>query len=242
MLSMLATPSLPSSCEICARWPAASICTDCRTAHARLVSRCTSCALSVATGLDRCLACRTSARPLLDRVWARVDYHYPWADLVADYKFKGNMGLASHMADLMLESEEAQRLLGSCDVLIPIPLAPSRFRERGFNQALALTQQLKKQSGCAAVIDPHVLKRLETRVQQHTLDRTHRHEHAQRAMQVSPGHASRVAGRRVLLIDDIMTTGATLEAAGKVLHKFGTQKVSAMVFARTPAPDPDDME
>jgi ComF family protein len=116
------------------------------------------------------------------------------------------------------------------DALIPIPLSLKRLSERGYNQSLILSQKLSAQK-----THPNSLLRMRHTAAQSTLSRQQRLTNLNGAFAVSPFKSAELRGQRVMLIDDVMTSGATLQAAAQVLKQAGAVQVSALVFARTPA-------
>jgi len=127
-------------------------------------------------------------------------------------------------------------LLAHADLLAPIPLSASRLRERGYNQAWELIRHIKRHAPKQQNAIANLLLRTETDHLQHTLPRDERFAHARAILRANPKHRPAMQGAHVLLVDDVMTTGATLEAAAHTLLEAGAAKVSAMVFARTPPP------
>jgi len=168
-------------------------------------------------------------------VVARVDFGYPWDAWIRAFKFRQQPGLAGALADLWLDDPAVPELLVDADAWLPIPLAPSRLAERGYNQAWTLMRALGRRA-----TTPPAETRLLTRAADapvlHHLGRVDRLAQADSLFQISPALRDRVRGRRLLLVDDIMTTGATLRAATLVLQAAGASRVSALVFARTPPP------
>ena len=116
------------------------------------------------------------------------------------------------------------------DVLIPIPLSSERLSERGFNQSLVLSQQLSREK-----THPNSLLRMRNTLAQSSLPRQQRLTNLKGAFAGAPFMAAKLRGQRILLIDDVMTSGATLNAAAQVLKQAGAVHVAALVFARTPA-------
>lgn len=137
------------------------------------------------------------------------------------------------MATMMMDIPGLDELFHAADGLIPIPLARSRLVERGYNQSWELIKQLRRYTGLQGYAD--ALTRLETAQLQHTLSLDERRQHAQRALAIDASHPSRWEGGHWVLVDDVMTTGATLHAAAELLQRHGARQVSALVFARTPS-------
>ena len=217
---------LPSQCAVCETWPAQRLCDACISRFARPQPRCRSCALPLPGGALDCGRCVLSP-PLLERCVAAVDYGYPWAGVLAQFKFRRDPGWAAALARLMRSAPWAEPLLDAADWLVPVPLSVSRLRERGFNQAWELARQLhpdKAQSG--------LLLRVRTAETQHALGRSARLHNLQGAFAADPLKSTQLRGKRVLLIDDVMTTGATLHAAAGALRNAGVCSVSALVLAR----------
>lgn len=233
MRSLLRGLQWPASCDVCGHWPSAPVCANCRNAHAPLQSRCPSCALRLAPGLTRCHRCQTEPPPAWRTVHARVDYGYPWSGLVQGLKFQRQTGWAAPLAELMLECPDALTTLGRVDVVAPIPLTPARLVTRGYNQAWELVRALRRRTDLPPAW-PDLLSRDGSTAAVHTLPRQARHDATRHAFTVTEHHAHRMHGAHVLLVDDVMTTGATLAAATRAVLEAGAASVSGWVFARTP--------
>lgn len=157
-------------------------------------------------------------------------YVWPWTSLIAQFKFQGQASWARHFALLMQNAPFAADAIEQADALIPIPLSFQRLAERGYNQSLMLSQKLSSKK-----THPHSLLRMRHTLAQSSLPRPERLTNLNGAFAVAPLMASKLRGQRVMLIDDVMTSGATLEAAAQVLKQAGAAHVCALVFARTPA-------
>ncbi len=226
-LQRLAT-STPSRCAICGAWPASALCEACVARFAQPQARCMRCALPVPPGVSTCGACLRESPPL-DACFAAVTYAYPWSGLVGRFKFEGEPGWANGLASLMQAVPGVVAAVRKADVVIPLPLAPTRLAERGFNQALQLARQL-----APGKTDARLLLRLRETVVQTSLDRLDRAKNVKGAFGVEPLRAGEVRGVSVLLVDDVMTSGASLHAAASALRAAGASHVCAAVFARTP--------
>jgi len=113
------------------------------------------------------------------------------------------------------------------DVIVPVPLHPARRRERGFNQAELLARSLSRLTGLPVML---VLERVRYTTTQTAFDRTERMENLRNAFRLRP--ARNVRGSRVLLVDDVLTTGSTLSECARVLKESGASSVHAATAAR----------
>lgn len=220
--------SIPSQCAVCHAWPARRVCDDCVARFAAPCPRCATCALPVPAGLAQCGACVRHPPPI-DACLAAVDYGYPWAQVLAGFKFQADPGWAGTLAGLLRQAPGVEPALAAADLLVPVPLSRERLRERGFNQALLLARALAP--GKART---RTLLRTRDTPAQHSLPRDRRLRNLRGAFAVEPALAPELAGRRVVLLDDVMTTGATVQAAARVLREAGAVHITALAVARTP--------
>lgn len=232
----------PSSCEVCNAWPATPVCPACEERHARLRKRCPGCALWLAPGLTRCAACASGQEPdRPDSVHARVDFAHPWTDLVHRFKFDQSPGLARTLAHLMCQDADALATAASCDLVLPIPTATTRLLERGYHPPWELVRHLRRRH----TLPPSAADALEHRLDGpalHTLPKSERMAAARHLFKLSSGGRARVRGATVLVVDDVMTTGTTAQAATLALRVAGARAVHVWVFARTPRHEPQAME
>lgn len=221
---------LPGVCALCHAWPAESVCASCRAHFVDQPQRCCSCAVRVPEGVVRCGECLLHPPPLAACV-AALDYAYPWNGLIARFKFHSQPGWARPLARLMRDAVGAPALLERADLVVAVPLARRRLAERGYNQALLLARALAPQKAAALPIE-----RVHDTPMQSRLTRAQRLRNLRTAFALRASPDAALAGRRVLLIDDVMTTGATLASIAQLLQAAGAIEVSALVLARTPAP------
>lgn len=220
----------PSRCALCGAWPAQPVCAACVARFGQPQPRCRRCALPLPAGVAVCGACLRDPPPL-DACLAAVPYAYPWSGLVARFKFQAEPGWAATLAGLMRAVPGATEEIAAADLVVPMPLAATRLAERGFNQALELARQLG-----AGRVQPRLLLRLRETAAQATLDRAARRANVRGAFGVEPLRQQEVRGKAVLLVDDVMTSGASLHAAAAALRQAGALRVAALVLARTDEP------
>lgn len=218
---------LPSQCAVCHAWPTRPVCEACISAFAQPRARCFTCALPVPAGVTQCGSCIASPPPWA-RALAAVPYSYPWSELVSEFKFHARPAWARTFADLMRSAPWVEPALESADLLIPMPLSRERMAQRGFNQALLLARALDPSKVAAKV-----LLRIRDTPAQSSLPRAQRMRNVQQAFAVDPLQAVHLRDRRVVLIDDVMTSGASLNAAAQELRQAGAGQLTALVFART---------
>lgn len=165
-----------------------------------------------------------------------MPYAYPWSSLVARFKYQQQPAWAEFFARSLLREPgvlACLRALAPGDWLLPLPLSAERLEERGFNQAWELAKALARQSRTAAQADASLLLRIRHTPAQHQLRRAYRLANVKGAFLVEPLRAHGVRERQVVLVDDVMTTGASLNAAAQALRDAGARHITAIVFART---------
>jgi len=224
-----ASRHLPARCTVCHAWPSQVVCNACVARFAQPVPRCATCALPVPAGVQQCGTCLKEPPPL-DACLAAVAYDWPWADCVTQFKFGAQPGWAGALATVMRSTPWVEPALEQADLVLPMPLARERLAERGYNQALLLARHLAPDK-----TDATLLLRTRHTAAQSELTRAERLRNVQGAFAVEPLRAHELRGRRVVLADDVMTTGASLKAAALALRQAGAAHITALVFARTAA-------
>jgi ComF family protein len=230
----LATRTWPAACQVCGQWPTQPVCNACVGRFAIPRWRCHGCAAALVQADGVCGECliRTTPAPL-DHCLAAVDYAYPWDDLIARFKFRDEPGLAGALAERLLATPGAMAALSNSDWLVPIPLSPQRLVSRGYNQAWELVKAVQARAKNAPPGLADALVRLGEAPDQHSLPREQRLRNLRGAFAAAPHHADALRGKRVLLIDDVSTTGATLQSAALALKQGGATQVQGLVVART---------
>lgn len=227
---LLRTGRWPSQCLICHAWPAQPLCTDCIVRFARPQTRCTRCALPVPAGVTCCGDCLLHPPPQ-DQALCAVGYAWPWSLCVTRLKFGQDVGLAAALAGLLLAAEGVAQALTQADWLLPLPLSARRLAERGYNPAQLLARQLQRQQPALPLRTDLLLRPLH-RPPQTSLPRTARLRNVRGVFAVPPAQAAALRDRRVVLVDDVMTTGASLHEASRCLRAAGVAHITTLVLAR----------
>jgi ComF family protein len=224
---------LPSLCAVCHGWGTQRVCGMCVARFAVPHARCRQCALRVPQGVSVCGACLTDPPPYAHALGA-VDYDHPWDGLITQFKFHGALDLALALVRRLMTAFEHSGAAAPA-LLLSVPLSAERLRERGYNQAWELARRLARMLRCST--DAHLLLRVKHTPHQLALAPERRADNVRGAFAVEPRRLAEVRGRHVTLVDDVMTTGATVAELARVLRQAGAADVSVWVVARTPRPD-----
>lgn len=227
---------LPGQCLICRRWQGAKLCSACVGLWLHPVARCPRCAIDLpdatpANGEPACPLCEDQS-PEFDRAVCAVHYTAPWSPLLARLKFQTGTALAKPLGDLLAQAV-APRLSG-VNLVVPIPLSRRRLIERGYNQSWLLASHAARKLKLEARYD--LLTRPVHTDRLMAMSAEERQQHIADAFALTQQGLRLVPGRDIAIVDDVMTTGATLNAAARTLIEAGARSVSAWVVARTPAP------
>ncbi len=210
------------SCLLCAGPSAgALLCAPCDADLPRLTgSLCDTCALPITEG-RRCGACLTHP-PAYDHVCAPYTYAFPADALVQGLKYRGMLAIAP-----LFGSAIASSLGERPDVIIPMPLADARLRERGFNQAQEIARHVAKLTGIALL--PRACRKVRDTQPQAALPWKERAKNVRKAFVCDKDFT----GKHVAVVDDVMTTGATLNELARNLKQAGAARVTGLIVART---------
>jgi len=212
----------PQDCVLCgAAADGATLCAPCVADLPWLPrSRCAVCALPLASGAV-CGAC-IARPPCFDRVEAPFAYRFPVAALIHAFKYGGRLALARTLGEAL-----AQAVSRDADAIVPMPLARARLAERGFNQALEIARVAAARTGIPLL--PRACRRVVDTPPQAALPWKERTRNVRRAFVCDAD----LAGRRIAVVDDVLTTGATLDELARVLRRAGAVSVAGWVVART---------
>jgi ComF family protein len=230
----LTSSLLPSSCALCTLGCDGAVCAPCAAQFlAPRAARCRRCAnpLGAADARRECGACQAQ-QPAYDATIAAADYCSPLDQLVLQLKFGGALALAPWFGQAVGGAVAASAGFDLPNVLCPVPLGPRRLVERGFNQALEIARPLSQALGIplrAAL----AIRALDTAAQSGVAP-AQRKRNIRNAFIVAPDALAIVRGQHIGVVDDVMTSGATLNELAATFKRFGAARVSNFVFARTP--------
>lgn len=188
---------------------------------------CRRCAIPLPPGADHDSLCGRCQRtpPAYHAAFAPFQYGPPLDHLLQGLKFHGKLQFARLLGELMAE-HLAQRTDPLPELIIPVPLHPSRLRERGFNQALELARFAAKRLGVP--VDYRSGERIRATAAQSSLRRKERRANVKGAFRVSVP----IAARHVAVVDDVITTGHTVDEMARILVKAGVERVEVWACAR----------
>ncbi len=178
----------------------------------------------------RCGRC-IEAPPAFHMARAGFVYDLSLVDVIHCFKYKGKTQLAGPLGALLAETYRRYWGREPADLVLPVPLHPGRLKERGFNQAFLLLRNWRGgPDGSLPPVASGVLRRVKATVPQAGLGRLERAVNIGGAFTVR--HAERIAGKHLLLVDDVITTGATVGGCAQVLLDHGARRVDVLALAR----------
>ncbi len=214
-----------------------SLCPQCLAQLERIESEphCRMCAMPLPMHGSPCPDCRGKGPPLFYRIVRLGPYTHPLQDLILQLKYHKKWGIGEELADRLLARESVKELLHETQVIIPVPLHWKRRLMRWYNQAEVVARRLSSRCGVPMARPVRRLRNTETQ--------THLHSHARRVENLKDAFSltdpSAIAGKHVTVIDDVWTTGATLQSLARVLRPARPASLSAIVLA---AADPKGYE
>lgn len=212
---------LPQDCLLCGQvGTPALVCDACQTALPRISAPCPSCALP--SGGAICGECLRQP-PAYDHAFAALAYAFPVDKLIQQLKYGGQLVLARWLGDMLWQTvRDAPRP----DAILPMPLHPARLKTRGFNQALEIAKPIARHSGVP--LAPDLARRTLDTAPQATQALDARHKNIKGAFACDAD----LSGQHIALVDDVMTSGATLHELAQALKRAGAARISLWVVAR----------
>jgi ComF family protein len=220
---------LPPRCLLCGGRGSGGrdLCAGCTLDFARNVPCCPRCALPLETPAPLCGEC-IEREPPFASAWVPFRYEHPLDLLEARFKFRGDLAAGRVLASLMIERALAERPPAP-DAIVAVPLHFARLRERGYNQALELARPLAR--ALAIPLERDLLARERATSAQTGLDAASRRRNLRGAFAAK---ASSSLPMHVVLLDDVMTTGATMRECARALRRAGVERVDVWALARAP--------
>lgn len=219
----------PLRCLLCGAAGAddLDLCAECAAELPRNPSCCARCALPLAVAAVLCGECQRRP-PAWDYAWAPFRYAWPLDRLESRYKFGRDLAAGKVLATLWLAEPHTIELP---ELILPVPLHRGRLRQRGYNQALELARPLA--SGFGIPLQHDLLQRLRATPAQTELNAVDRRRNVSGAFAL---RADIQLPPHVAIVDDVMTTGATLAECARTLKRAGVKRVDVWALARAPSP------
>ncbi|UZJ42988.1 ComF family protein [Marinimicrobium sp. C6131] len=239
-LATLPRPRLPQPCLLCAAPGARLLCAGCEfdlpylTRHDH---RCATCALPLPADSRYCGYCLQTP-PAFEHCRVLGTYDYPLDNLIHAFKYQRKLAPGKALSGLLAELLRAEReeldAVEWPELLIPVPMHWTRRLKRGFNQTELLAADLGR--ALALPVLSRVVRRAQQTRTQQGLTRTARIHNLRHAFSVRPRAERHLAGRRVALVDDVVTTTSTVRALSRLVREAGAASVEVWALARTPEP------
>jgi ComF family protein len=210
-------PSIHAVCRACLAelpWHPKTSCPQCGLASSGII----------------CGSCLNSP-PDFDATKAVFLYAYPVDAMMQRYKYGSMLNLGDTFGEFLAEKVNVEDCLKNIDLIIPMPMHPQRLKERGFNQALEIAKVLTK--NCKEKLDYKSTERQTLTPPQASLPLKERVKNIKGAFKVNADKLDKIQGKRIAIVDDVMTTGASLNELAKTLKKAGASHVECWVIART---------
>ena len=174
-----------------------------------------------------CAACM-DREPVFDASRSAVIYNEASRSMILAFKYGDRLHAVKTFVPWMMRAGQA--LIDEADIIIPVPLHNRRLRERRFNQSALLAQEIARKSGKAYI--PDLLQRTRHTIPQQGLNYKERGKNVHGAFEVNPDYLGTIEGKTILLIDDVYTSGATLNECARVMKKAKAAAVNVLTIAR----------
>ncbi len=216
----------PDHCQLCDAPATDGLCAPCRDDLPYNRHACIQCGLPLPQPLEVvCGSCQQQPPPV-DRSWIPFLYAAPVDRLISQFKFSEKLPQGRLLSRLL--EQQLPRRLPLPELLIPVPLHGDRLRQRGYNQALELAKPLGRRFGIP--VDHRSCQRIVQTRPQHALRKQQRARNMRGAFRITRP----LAARHVALVDDVVTTGNTVNELARQLKRAGVARVDVWAVARTP--------
>lgn len=217
---------LAARCRLCGTVAPGGLCRDCSEALPWNRMACRACAQPMPVPQSLCARCQRRP-PRFDGAAACLRLEPPVQQWIHGLKSRARLDAAALLARLM--AERAPPFLRNDSLLLPVPLHPHRLRRRGYNQSLELARRLARHTGLR--VDAFAIEQRRPTRDLTQLSRAARRREVRGAF---AARAERVAGQALVLVDDVLTTGATAEAIAHACRQAGAASLHVWAAARTP--------
>lgn len=222
-----------SSCLLCgAGCPGSiAICTSCQAELPSIQSACHRCAVALGPEAPRqrlCGQCSVNPPPF-ERCYPLGDYSFPLREMIARLKFHAHFSIGRALGQLLAQRLAPVLEATPPDILLPVPLHLGRLRQRGFNQSIEIAQQLSHYFGIPTL--PQYCQRVRPSQPQRGLSAAARAKNVQGIFRIAP-EAIHSRPRHIVIVDDVVTTMATVKAIASLLKKEGVERVDIACLAR----------
>ncbi|MBN1824433.1 MAG: ComF family protein [Endomicrobiales bacterium] len=232
ILKKLSSVFFPLTCAACGRDlphdDELRVCAECRK-RIELIDGlfCNKCGTPLPDGGAHCYRCRKEEKKHFESIRSACRYEGLVRGLVHKFKYKGRAYIDEYFGRLMTEVFEREKLSGEIDAIVPVPMHPLKKYVRGYDQSELLAAKISRKTGKRVL---NALRRKKRTKPQFALKKNERNRNVEGSFAcVAPEEVSR---KGILLVDDVVTTGATIEECAKTLKKSGAGKVYALTLAR----------
>ena len=188
---------------------------------------CEKCGAPLAEVHAPCPFCKNEGVPHYDRILRLGVFDDPIKDLIHQFKYQGRWAIGQWLTERLIEQPRIRGLLAQIDVIVPVPLHLLRQLHRGYNQATVIARCLAAR--CEKPVKRPLVRIRNTETQTHLHSRAQRFDNLRGAFRfIRPGS---IRGKRVLVVDDVLTTGATLQTVGRALRPARPASLIALVLA-----------
>ena len=223
---------LPTSCIGCGKFQASRICQKCiNLLKSQQKNRCSQCASICDETKTTCTNCQNQTSSF-DKTICIDCYGGLLTNAVHDYKYKHQVAIAKGLVDTWVEIHGSHHLMSNANLLIPVRMSSQKLYQRGFNQSWELCKWFSKEFKIQTSSSILYRRHLESNQAQAT--RNERIKRLETVFDINQIEINMIKNNRIAIVDDVMTTGATLSTIAKLLKDFGAQSVHNWVILRTP--------